>query len=90
MPRRDGFDALRKAARNEAADLVRLAAGNRGYSDTIQACIVRAAKKLGWPYGRTENIWRHEKEIIESFEMDALRQHRRNLRRKKARASPES
>lgn len=90
MPRRDGFDALREAARNEAAALVRLAAGNRGYNDTIQACIARAAQNLGWSYGRTENIWREEKQIIESFEMDALRKFRHNVRRKKVRRNPES
>jgi hypothetical protein len=84
MPRRDTFRALRDAARSEAAALVRLAAGSRGYDDTIQACIIRAANKLGWSYRRTEGIWRKEAKLIESFEMDALRNLKReNGRRKK-------
>lgn len=73
MPRREDINALRRAARSEAAALVRLAAGPRGYDDTIGACIARAAAKLGWPYRRTEDIWRGEARRIESFELDALR-----------------
>lgn len=73
MNRLGTIEALRKAARSEAAALVRLAAGTRGFDDTIQACIKRAASSLGWSYGRTEDIWRGEARRIESFEMDALR-----------------
>lgn len=72
MSRRE-VDALREAARNEAAALVRLAAGPRGYDDTIRHCITRAAARLGWSYRRTEDIWRREARRIESFEMDSLR-----------------
>lgn len=81
--RPEAFDALREAARSEAAALVRLAAGTRGMNDTIQACITRAAGKLGWFYGRTEDVWRGEARRIESFEMDALRQFRHKGRRRK-------
>jgi hypothetical protein len=85
MPRREAVAALREAARSEAAALVRLAAGQRGYDDTIQACIKRAAHKLGWSYTRTEDIWRGEAKRIESFEMDQLRR----LNRKKCPAISE-
>lgn len=81
MPRKDPFSALREAARSEAAALVRLAAGNRGYDDTIKACIKRAARKLGWSFRRTEDIWRGEARRIDSVEMDALREFRRPRKR---------
>lgn len=91
MPRRESIPALREAARTEAAALVKLAAGNRSYTDTIEACIARAATKLGWSYGRTMRIWRKRARLIESFELDALRAlSRHNVRRKTARKKPDS
>jgi hypothetical protein len=73
MSRREAVSTLREDARNEAAELVRGVAGERGWSDTIQACIARAAQRLGWSYVRTEDIWRKQAKRIESFEMDQLR-----------------
>ena len=50
------ISALREAARDEAAKLVRLVAEPRGMGDTITRCIERAARRLGWSYRRTEDI----------------------------------
>jgi hypothetical protein len=64
------ISALREAARDEAAKLVRLVAEPRGMGDTITRCIERAARRLGWSYRRTEDIWRQEARRIEAFELD--------------------
>jgi hypothetical protein len=43
-------------------------------NDIITRCIERAARRLGWSYTRTEDIWRKEEaRRIESFELDQLR-----------------
>lgn len=75
MSRREAVSALRESARNEAAALIRLVSGPRGWDETIQACIARAANKLGWSYLRAEDIWRKQARRIESFEMDQLRRY---------------
>jgi len=72
-PRREAVETLREAARTEAAALLQAIAAPRGMGETIGACIRRTAGKLGWPYRRTEDIWRREARRIESFEMDILR-----------------
>jgi hypothetical protein len=80
MSRRETIAALREAARKETAELVRQVAHARGFDETVQACIARAALRLGWSFSRTEDIWRREARRIESFEMDQLRRHRRKPR----------
>jgi hypothetical protein len=73
MSRRQDAEKLRAQARSEAARLLRKVAGPRGYEDTIQACIARAATTLGWRYSRAKHIWHETAALIESFEMDQLR-----------------
>jgi hypothetical protein len=83
MSRREAIAALREAAAKEAAALLRRVAGQRGYDDTIQACIVRAAQRLGWTFTRTNDVWRRRARRIESFEMDQLRGFRRGTASRK-------
>ena len=64
---------LRKAASEEAARLVRLAAEPLTTRDTVNRCIQQAATRLGWSYTRVEDVWRKEARRIESWEMDQLR-----------------
>ena len=64
---------LRKAASEEAARLVRLAAEPLTTRDTVNRCMQRAATRLGWSYTRVEDVWRKEARRIESWEMDQLR-----------------
>lgn len=73
MPKGDTREALAAASREEAARLLRASILPRGVDETIKACITRAAKQLGWPVGRTQDIWRREAARIDAFEMDALR-----------------
>lgn len=80
MAHRETVAALREAARTEAARLIRFVAAPRGFNETIQACIAKAANRLGWNFSRAEDIWRCEARRIESFEMDALRRHRQIIR----------
>jgi hypothetical protein len=46
--------------RAEAARLVRKIVTPRGIDETVAACIARAARKLGWTYSRTEDVWRQD------------------------------
>lgn len=73
MPRRQDVERLRAQARNEAARLLRIVSGSRGYEDTIQVCIQRAATTLGWRYSRAKHVWHRTAALIESYEMDQLR-----------------
>lgn len=61
-----------EAARDEAANLIRLAAAG-AYASEIGIQIARAASRLGWTYRRAEDIWRREARRIDSWEMDMLR-----------------
>lgn len=65
--------ALAKASREEAARLLKEFILPRGADETIKACIARAAKRLGWPVTRTQDIWRKDAARIDAFEMDQLR-----------------
>lgn len=65
--------AARKAASEEAARLIRLAAEPVTKRDTVTRRIARAAERLGWPLRRVEAIWWREARRIESFELDQLR-----------------
>lgn len=58
---------------SEAMRLAREAAEPRPVGDSIKSAIDRVAKRLGWSFGRTEDIWRGEARRISSSEMDALR-----------------
>jgi hypothetical protein len=71
--KRESRSALRKAARDEAARLLRASVLPRGPDETIKAMIARAARQLGWNFARTQDIWRHEAARIDAFEMDQLR-----------------
>lgn len=68
-----GRDDLQSAARKEAAALVRAVAEPSRPGDTVRARITRAAKRLSWSYGRTEDIWRGEARRIDAHEIDMLR-----------------
>lgn len=38
----------------------------------VKTRIANLARRLGWPYSRTENMWRGEARIIEAWEMNQL------------------
>ena len=76
IPQNQANAQAKEAARLEAAKLVKLVAGRR-YGDSVKVSIARAAVALGWPYSRTEDIWRCEARIIHSHEMDMLRSYRK-------------
>ncbi len=65
--------SLIEATREEAANLIRAVAEPSEFGDTTPICIARAASRLGWSYGRAEDIWRKEARRIDVHEMDALR-----------------
>lgn len=73
---RDKHRALAEAHRREAAELVRLAAHPFEMGERINSLIGKAARKLGFPYSRTEDLWRMEARRIDSWEMDLLREMR--------------
>jgi hypothetical protein len=81
MTRRQAIDLLREAARKEAAGLIRLVPLPAQPDDNVQRRIERAASRLGWGWRRTRAIWHGEARIIESFEMDQLRQREPGKRR---------
>lgn len=58
---------------SEAMRLTKMAAEPRQVGDSIKSSIDRAAKRLGWSFSRTEDIWRGEARRIDAHEMDALR-----------------
>jgi hypothetical protein len=58
---------------SEAMRLVKLAAEPRQVGDSIKSAIGRAAKRLGFDYGRAEDIWYGEARRIDAHEMDELR-----------------
>jgi hypothetical protein len=80
-----GARELAEAARREAAELVQRAAEPRAPAEKIKVSITRAAKKLGWSYRRTEDIWRQEARRIDSWEMDLLRRMARRRRHRRSR-----
>jgi hypothetical protein len=82
MSIRDNGAALAELARNEAARLVRLVAEPIPFHEPTKASIARAADRLGWPFGRTADIWHRTAKMIHSWEMDLLRVVIRNRRRR--------
>jgi hypothetical protein len=81
-PRRD-TRALAEAARDEAANLVRLVCAQH-IGEGVKEHISRTAQWLSWSYSRTEDIWRREARRIDSWEMDILRASCRGIRKGKA------
>jgi hypothetical protein len=67
-------DVAIKATQEEAAALVKLAAGPEQPDDTTKKRIARAADNLRWPIARTRHIW-HGEVHIEVHEMDQLRRY---------------
>lgn len=74
MQRPVSGQASAEAARIEAAELIRLAAGPNVASETTKARIVRASNSLGWKRSRVTEIWWKRARRIESHEMDRLRE----------------
>jgi hypothetical protein len=59
---------------SEAQTLVQRVAAPRGVSDSVKAAIVRAARRLDFPFTRTRDIWYGHARRIEAAEMDRLRE----------------
>ena len=59
---------------SEAQTLVQRVAAPRGVSDSVKAAIVRAARRLNFPFSRTRDIWYGHARRIEAAEMDRLRE----------------
>ena len=57
----------------EACQLLRKVAEPRPIGDSVKSAITRAARRVGFPIARAENIWRQEARRIDAEEMDALR-----------------
>lgn len=76
-PIRDTHRALADAHRAEAARHVRRACEPVEAGEHIHALIARAAQRLGFPYSRTEDLWRQEARRIDSWELEVLRKFKR-------------
>jgi hypothetical protein len=59
---------------SEAQTLVQRVAAPREATDSVKAAIVRAARRLGWKFTRTREIWYGHARRIDAAEMDALRE----------------
>ena len=73
---RPGFSSEKSDKASEISDamrMVRIAAGPRLVGDSIKAAIGRAARKLGWSFTRTRDIWYGDARRLDANEMDALR-----------------
>lgn len=53
--------------------LVRRIAEPRDVGDSVKAAIVRAARRLGFPFSRTKDLWYGDARRIDASEMDRLR-----------------
>lgn len=58
---------------NEASVLVRCVAEPREVGDSVKAAIVRAARRLGFSFSRTKDLWYADARRIDAAEMDKLR-----------------
>lgn len=58
---------------SEASSLVRRVAEPRDVGDSVKAAIVRAARRLGFPFSRTKDLWYGDARRIDAAEMDRLR-----------------
>lgn len=59
---------------NEACDLVQRVAEPRASADSVKALVVRAARRLGFSFTRTRDIWYRHARRIDAHEMDRLRE----------------
>jgi hypothetical protein len=57
----------------EASVLVRRVAEPRTVGDSVKSAISRAARRLGWQFSRTKDIWYANARRIDAAELDALR-----------------
>lgn len=51
------MSARAETARMQVRDYIASAAGDRGWDDTRQSWLARAASRLGMPYSRIKNLW---------------------------------
>lgn len=58
----------------DAMRIVQLAAEPRPVGDSVKAAIGRSARRLGWSYTRTRDVWYGDARRIDVREMDALRE----------------
>ena len=56
----------------DARELLIGIAGRRDWSDTRQSWLAKAARRLGWPYSRTSNIFYGRARLIRAEEWIAL------------------
>ena len=56
----------------DARSMLCAVAGNRDWSDTRQSWLAKAARRLGWPYSRTSNIFYGRARLIRAEEWIAL------------------
>jgi len=68
-----GPNASETSAIDEAQILVRRCAEPRPVGDNVKAAIVRASRRLGFPFTRTKDIWYRNARRIDATEMDQLR-----------------
>lgn len=69
---------------SEASELIRRIAGPREAGESIKAAIVKTARRLGFSYSRTRDIWYGNARRIDANEMDALREREARLDRDRA------
>lgn len=67
------FEQSEMSFAREASVLVRQVAEPRTVGDSVKAAIGRAARRLGWPYNRTKDIWYANARRIDASEYEALR-----------------
>ena len=60
-------------ANQEASVLVRLVAEPRPAGDSVKAAIGRAARRVGFTFVRTKNLWYGDARRIDAAEIDTLR-----------------
>jgi hypothetical protein len=70
---------------DQASDLVRFIGTTRAGS--VREAITCAARRLGWSYSRTKNIWYKDAKRIDAHEIDRLREIQREVAREQAVAS---
>jgi|SRR5882672_147411 len=70
---------------SEARDLVRIIGTSR--EGSVKGAITYAARRLGWAYSRTKNIWYNDAKRIDAHEIDRLREVEREVARERAIAS---
>jgi hypothetical protein len=65
---------LRESSASEAQSLVRRCAEPRPPGDLVKSAIIRAARRLQFPFNRTKDLWYGEAKRIDADEIDRLRQ----------------